>query len=380
MWLKSLAGGRLILAGKFIVRVAMRHSSPFKDIIAVEAWDAWFRWREEGYLRDLSIHDTWSRIARLLSTAEPRDQAAAFERRMIEASESWRLLLDERIIVSAGTAKPDWPGDGLAAVLNAASFVCAPYSDDACFEHEPFEAVAALAVHALDNACCMADQSGGQAHTHLRIGVMGLADAMAMLQLPYDSAAGRRFAHDVARSLAIGCLHGSLRMACDRGDAHSLSACPAQQHKLQAQPAELLRDVQRHGLRHQRLTTIEPQRRIALLANNIADAVDPLLAHGYAHTIADAYTTRSICSSGYAINLAKHLNAHGALTALFKELAILSPEAQLALRAAMQAWIDYPMDYLLAQSVPSETLSAVAALRPTQERIDPRQYGPRYRA
>ncbi|MFC4762891.1 hypothetical protein [Dyella koreensis] len=342
----------------------MRHPSLFKDIIAVEAWDAWFRWREDGYLRDLSIHDTWSRIARTLSVAEPRDQAKSFERRIIEASESWRLLLDERIMVSAGTAKPDWPGDGLAAVLNAASFVCAPYSGDAYFEHESFETTAALAVRALDNACCVAARSVDHAPTHLRIGVMGLADAMAMLQVPYDSTAGRRFAHDVARSLACGCLRGSLRMACDRGDAHPLSASPTQQHKLQALPAELLRDVQRHGLRHQRLTAVEPQRRIALLANHVSDAADPLLAHGYAHTIADAYATRSVCSSGYAIHLAQHLNAHDALMALLKELATLSPEAQLALRTAMQGWIDYPIDYPLAQSIPPETLSAVAALRP----------------
>ena len=44
--------------------------SPFLDPVAVEAWDAWFRWREDGQLRDISVEATWERVAGALAQAE----------------------------------------------------------------------------------------------------------------------------------------------------------------------------------------------------------------------------------------------------------------------------------------------------------------------
>lgn len=340
----------------------MRHLSPFHDIVAVEAWDAWFRWRDGSQLRDLAINDTWQRVARALSPAEPAGTHARFEQQLLDACLGWRLLLDERLLVTAGTHAPAWPAEGLAATLNAAVFVQAPFTVQAAFKHEAFEDTAELAVRALDDAALMAPEGAGRAGAHLRVGIIGLADALAQLRLPYDSARGRDAARAIARSLARGCLRGSVRLATERGAPFALPDVPALRYKLRELAPELEEDAGRHGLRHQRLTEIRSQRRLALLANNVTDAIDPLLAQGYAHTFSGADATRSACSPGYAMALAQRLNARQALRALTGELAELSPESQIELRAAMQMWIDSPILYPLATPATAETVKAAAAL------------------
>jgi hypothetical protein len=50
----------------------MQSDSAFMTPLAVETWDAWFRWRDRGQLRDRTIDATWERVATCLS----RDRSA----------------------------------------------------------------------------------------------------------------------------------------------------------------------------------------------------------------------------------------------------------------------------------------------------------------
>ncbi|HEX8779454.1 MAG TPA: hypothetical protein VF738_15170 [Rhodanobacter sp.] len=336
----------------------MRHS-PFLDIAAVEAWDAWFRWRDQGGLRDLTVDDTLRRVVHALSRCEPQSCRAGWEQQLLDALAGWRLLLDERILASAGTDRPCWPRDRLAAALNPAVFVKAPFTALASFRYEAFEAVARLAVHALDNAGLLA--AGEHPGTHLRIGMVGLADTLAQLGHAYDSPQGRQAARAITQSLARGCLQGSLRLARERG---ALLSPPDALRRLgrlgELGDAAEAADAVRHGLRHGSLTAIDSQKRLALLANNVADAADPLLAHGDIHAIPDAETNRLVCSPGYAVSLAKRLHAHQALRSVGTELAELSAQAQPALCEAIQPWIDEPICYPSPLAGSEETRKAIA--------------------
>jgi ribonucleoside-diphosphate reductase alpha chain len=339
----------------------MRHSSPFHDIVAVEAWDAWFRWREEGRLRDVSVNDTWRRVARALSRAEPAAHRADFEQQLLDAHLGWRLLLDERILIGAGTTMAIWPQDDLVAVMNAAVFVQSPFTPQAGFRHEAFEHAAELAVRALDNAAQLATVRDNLGGARLRIGLIGLADALAQLRQPYDSATGRWTAGTIARSLARGCLRGSLQLATDRGSPFALKDAPALGHRLRELLPERIDDAQRHGLRHLQLTAISSQRRLALLANNVTDAIDPLLSQGYAHIISGADAVRSACSPGYALTLAQRLGARQDMHDLMDGLVSLGVETQINMRAAIQPSIDAPILYPLAEHASPETLKAAVA-------------------
>lgn len=323
--------------------IDLHRPSPFIDLAAVEAWDAWFRWREKADLRDVSIEDTWRRVAIALASSESPGEIATWQARFASALASWRLLPDERVLANAGTGRP-MPSDGaLHASLNAAAFVSGHSTTGASLDLAELRDAAALAVRALDNVALQT----GIATPHLRIGMIGIADALALLGLRYDSDAGRTQAAVMAHALAEGCLQGNILLAAARGSCGqaALHACIAQA-RLRGLPEDLQHDAERHGVRHARLTAITSQPRLALLANDVADAADPLRGKNHAHLIATSYgQCTTVRSSGYALNI---LHAGGSEPDTLPDtLSDMSWMAQIKMRAALQCWIDEPIDYPL---------------------------------
>ncbi|MFT3791779.1 MAG: hypothetical protein QM741_12060 [Rudaea sp.] len=282
--------------------------SPFVAPAAVEAWDAWFRWRENGVLRDDTIEATWQRVAATLATVEPGGERCAFERRLLDAFADWRLLLDERILAAAGTEATPWPDDGLVAVLNLAGFVRPSPASQAVIDCAAVKHCAGLAAHALDNAIVLRRDSHRTAK-RLRIGVIGLADALALLGLDYACAEARMQARRIAQALAEGSLDATIALAESRGRALRCDAAWFERARLRETPTDLVARARRHGLRHIGLTAITPQPRLARFANDVGDAIHPL-------------ATAARGGSGPA----KRVRA--------------SVPSQLDMRAAMQPWMD----------------------------------------
>ena len=337
--------------------IESRRLSPFIDLAAVEAWDAWFRWREHAVLRDVSIEDTWWRVACALAAAESGNEGPAWRLRVMDALASWRLLPDQRVLAKAGTGSAGRSGGTLRAALNAACFVSPAGPPHAAIDLGALTECAALAVRVLDDAALLA----GNVATCFRIGVVGIADALALLGLEYDSDAGRAQAAAVARALAEGCLAGSLALAASRGSCKRDTRELLARAMLRDAPQELLKDAPRHGLRHVQLTAITSQPRLALLANNVADAADPLLGEDHAHLIIAADAQRPVRSSGYALNV---LRGGGSGPDHWPDtLEHQSWFAQIAMRAALQPWMDTPIAYpLLATSLPDEPQRVAARM------------------
>ncbi len=92
------------------------------------------------------------------------------------------------------------------AVVNAAAFVSSPGSASAAFDQPPFAETVALSVRLLDDVLLACDEGSRRG---LRIGLIGMADAMQQLALPYDSPGAIRFAGDLAAMLCEGTMQGS---------------------------------------------------------------------------------------------------------------------------------------------------------------------------
>jgi ribonucleoside-diphosphate reductase alpha chain len=307
--------------------------TPFIDAAAVEAWDAWFRWRDRDRLHDLSIEATWRRVADALAeTPGRRDELFA-------ALASWRLLLDERILSSAGTAAPDWPGNRLVAVLNVPMFVRHRFTDLAQLDRDALEATAAVAVRALDDAMRLA---GGAAPElpRLRIGLIGLADALLMLGLRYDTQVARLEAAGVARALAQGCLRGSVRLAAERGRLSVPVQPTIRRARLRGLDDALIDDACIHGVRHAGLTAITAQPRLALFANNVADALEPLRGEDQLQRIDPQQPGHAIRSSGYALTLLRRTPSFRAAVSPIDTMATTPAGAHRAMCDAVQRWID----------------------------------------
>jgi ribonucleoside-diphosphate reductase alpha chain len=317
-------------------------SSPFIELAAVEAWDAWFRWREQGDLRDLSIEDTWRRVAVAMASVESLGDVATWQSQFMRALSSWRLLPDAEVLANAGTGRPLLHDDTLHAALNAACFVPVDPAAVSAPDLAALSECATLAVRMLDNAALLA----GVASPRLRIGIIGIADALALMGVGYDSDAGRAQAASMAKALATGCLRGSIILAVERGPCSDGDARAAiERAESRGMPADLLRAAAGHGLRHAQLTAITSQPRLALLANDVADAADPLRGENHANVIAAAGGQRCIRSSGFALDI---LRARGAASGTTADApAAPSLEARIAMRAALQPWIDEPIAYPL---------------------------------
>jgi len=292
-----------------------RSGSPFVSPAAVEAWDTWFRWRENGVLRDDTVETTWRRVACALASVEQGSEYAGFELRLFDAFAAWHLLVDERLLATAGTGKESWPGSELVAVLNVAGFVRKYATAEARIDLAMMKDCAALAVRALDNAMLLGNDSG-QEPKKLRVGIIGLAEALALLGLDYGGMKARREAQSIAQSLAEGCLRATVVLAETRGPTMHCDASWAERARLRDMPANLIERARLHGVRHASLTSITSQPRLAKFANATSDAVLPLAA-------SDALLVR-----------------RGSWPSVSSAASVL---AQLEIRGAMQPWIDEPI-------------------------------------
>lgn len=296
-------------------------STLFTDPVAVHAWDAWFRWRDGGTLRDLTVDATWWRVANALAAVEGT-LAPLLAHHLAHAFSRWELLPDERLLRCAGTGTGIDDLGAPSAVLNVGAFVIAPHTPQAYFDRNRFMETAGLAVRLLDNA--MALFAPGRQSLSLSIGVIGLANALHCLGIPYRSIQARGHAREVAIALAEGSLRASIALADERGSllAPSEREQLAERWQSRRMPAQLVEDGIRHGARHRELTAIGSHPRLAMLANSTADGIDAMR-----EPAASAPSPVSDASDGQ-----ETLQA-----------------AQAGLCAAMQPWIDiaisHPMTY-----------------------------------
>ena len=314
----------------------MHGTSTFIDTAAVEAWDAWFRWRERGRLHDTTIDATWARVANALADIDLQ-QVAERRRRYAAAFSSWSLLPDERIVATAGTPTAHWPADELVAVINVPMFVRDRFSAFARLDMQAVVATADMAVQVLDDASSLSTDANDPP-MRLRIGLIGVADALALLGLAYGTLAAQALVRGLGRALSHACFGATVRLARERGARFGLTNDARARAAERGIPVDVIRDAERHGLRHARLTALTSQPRLSLLANNVADALDPLLGIDRFHSFPP--DGRPIQSPGYALALARDRYPPVSPDRMIGDV---TPGAQLAMRSALQPWIDEPI-------------------------------------
>lgn len=300
----------------------------FTDPRSVQAWDAWFRWRHAGQLRDVSIDQTWQRVAQALAPADPATREAC-----VDAFSHWRLLPDERLLARAGTGLPCRLDSAPRAVLVLPGFLSGA-TVAPCFDWGLLRSTAKLAVRALEGT-----RGNATGPMSFGIGLIGLANALQRLQLDYDSDAARDFAGQVGSTLAHGCLEASVEWADARGNAMAPTAEQLQRWRARGTAPQLVDAALRSGVAHDRLTSFERAPRLALLANDMADALDPLMGvtasgvtHGAVYAASRRWPERNEPAAG-----------------------AVGPEAQLRMRAAMSTWADVPIDHHLhVREAPNE--------------------------
>jgi ribonucleoside-diphosphate reductase alpha chain len=171
-------------------------------------------------------------------------------------------------------------------------FVANPFGfgGEPAFDFERFAQAVALQVRALDNVLDLTywplEQQRAQALAKRRIGVgfTGLGNALAMLRLRYDDAAGRAMAVRIARCMRDAAYAASIDLAREKGAFPALDA----ERYLEAgtfasRLDEPMKDaIRQHGIRNSHLSSIAPTGTVSLaFADNASNGIEPPFSWTY---------------------------------------------------------------------------------------------------
>jgi len=169
--------------------------------------------------------------------------------------------------------------------VNLTALVQAPFSSGAKLDQEKLRDTVKIAVRFLDNVIDVSlfplDEQADQARGTRRIGIgiTGLADMLAMLELNYDSDDGRAFAQNVMELIRNTAYEASVELAKEKGPFPFFEKDRFLEAPFIRRLPKLLREsIAKHGTRNSHLLTIAPAGTISLLAGNVSSGIEPIFA------------------------------------------------------------------------------------------------------
>lgn len=233
--------------------------------------------------------------------------------------------------------------------LNLTAFIIDPFMPGARVNAQALRDAARLAVRFLDDVLEISHfplpRQRLEAHRSRRIGlgITGLADALVMLGLPYDTENARKVAAALMRTVRDAAYEASIELARERGafelfDAHRYAARPF----IRRLPEALQAAIGRHGIRNSHLLAVAPAGTISLLAGNVSSGIEPIHRLQADRRILDAqgvHRTFPVTDRAYALWRTQRSNS-AARREAFLEQTSISPREQLLMQAALQPAID----------------------------------------
>jgi len=231
--------------------------------------------------------------------------------------------------------------------LNLAAFVESAFTADARIDLDALAAAAALAVRFLDDVIDVSryplPAQAEQAWIKRRIGlgITGLADALVLLGLDYDSEAARMLAAHVMLTVRDAAYRASIELAREKGGFPGLDRPAFLASGFATRlPAELRDAIAAHGIRNSHLLAIAPAGTISLLANNLSSGIEPIFA---AEAERRVLGTDGRYRSHRVIDHALYLwrqQGRASMPPALVEARQIDPLAHLQMQAALQPFVD----------------------------------------
>ena len=232
--------------------------------------------------------------------------------------------------------------------VNLSRFVRNPFTSNAEFLWDEFEKTVAIGVRFLDNVIDAMEYPLPQIKDlqlktrRIGLGITGLADTFAMLNMDYGDEESVVFADTLGRKLRLSSVNASCELAKEKGAFKLFNANKYFQTPFTSTlPIELAKKIRRYGLRNVALNTIAPVGTTSIaLGENCSSGIEPIIATEYSRLIrtGNEDETRTEDVFDYAYLLAKKLGKAG--EAKFSTVDTIDPRAAMKIQAVLQAHID----------------------------------------
>jgi len=235
--------------------------------------------------------------------------------------------------------------------IDLTHFVRNPFEADASFDEAAFADLAKVATRMLDNVLDItvwplpAQLAEANAKRRIGLGFTGLGDALAMLNLRYDTPAARDAAQRIAQTMRDAAYDASADLALERGAFPLFNADLYLSRGTFASrlPPALKDKVRAQGLRNSHLLSIAPTGTISLaFADNASNGIEPPFSWSYTRKkrMPDG-SAKSYAVEDHAWRLYRHLKgADAPLTDAFVTALEMSAESHAAMVAAVAPYVD----------------------------------------
>jgi ribonucleoside-diphosphate reductase alpha chain len=233
--------------------------------------------------------------------------------------------------------------------LNLPPFVRDPFTPAARLDHEALRDAARGAVRFLDNVIEISrfplfrQRVEARATRRIGLGFTGLADALAMLGLRYDSLPTRNLAADIMRTIRDAAYGMSVELARERGPFERFDGAQYPERPfVRRLPQAIQAGIRHHGIRNSHLLAIAPAGTISLLAGNVSSGIEPIFRLEAERRVLDEggeYRTFHVRDHAYSLWRTLHPDARWVPEA-FLDLTAVSWREQLLMQAALQPLVD----------------------------------------